>query len=233
MLDIIINFLKNLSRKEKNQTQVEIVAVEEPKKERTYLDYDWTPVVEFETGGKSYYEKFLKKMSWPNGESGITMGIGADLGYMTKEEFEKFFSKYFTKEQCDRLKSVIGLKGENAKNALSKVKDIELSWDNAYKAFIEWTLPKFWKMTSDLWVGLDKLKEPAQIALVSIVFNRGSATKGPSRVEMVNIKPYVMCQNYNAIAKEIRSMKRLWQGKGLDGLIKRREEEAKMVEDCA
>ena len=233
MLDKIINFLKNLSKKEEKSTQVEIVAVEEPKKERTYLDYDWTPVVEFETGGKSYYEKFLKKMSWPKGESGITMGIGADLGYMTKEEFEKFFSKYFTKKQCERLNDVIGLKGENAKNALSKVKDIELSWDNAYKAFIEWTLPKFWKMTSDLWVGLDKLKEPAQIALVSIVFNRGSAIKGPSRVEMVNIKPYVMCQNYNAIAKEIRSMKRLWQGKGLDGLIKRREAEAKMVEDCA
>jgi len=233
MLDKIINFLKNLSKKEEKSTQLEIVAVEEPKKERTYLDYDWTPVVEFETGGKSYYEKFLKKMTWPKGESGITMGIGADLGYMTKEEFEKFFSKYFTKKQCERLNDVIGLKGENAKNALSKVKDIELSWDNAYKAFIEWTLPKFWKMTSDLWVGLDKLKEPAQIALVSIVFNRGSATKGPSRVEMVNIKPYVMCQNYNAIAKEIRSMKRLWADKGLDGLLKRRDAEAKMVEDCA
>ena len=233
MLDKIINFLKNLSKKEEKTIHVEIVAVEEPKKERTYLDYDWTPVVEFETGGKAYYEKFLKKMTWPKGESGITMGIGADLGYMTKEEFEKFFSKYFTKKQCERLNDVIGLKGESAKNALSKVKDIELSWDNAYKAFIEWTLPKFWKMTSDLWIGLNKLKEPAQIALVSIVFNRGSATKGPSRVEMVNIKPYVMCQNYNAIAKEIRSMKRLWADKGLDGLLKRREDEAKMVEDCA
>ena len=232
MLDRIINFLKNLSRKKKTK-QVEIVTVKEPKKERTYLDYDWTPVVIFETGGKSYYEKFLKRMTWPGGASGITMGIGADLGYMSKEEFEKFFSKYFTKKQCERLNDVIGLKGKSAKNALSKVKDIELSWDNAYKAFIEWTLPKFWKMTSDLWIGLDKLKEPAQIALVSIVFNRGSATKGPSRVEMVNIKPYVMCQNYNAIAKEIRSMKRLWADKGFDGLLKRRDSEAKMVEDCA
>lgn len=202
-------------------------------KERTYLDYDWNKVIDFETGGKSYYEKFLKKLTWPKGESGITMGIGADLGYMSLNEFETYFSKYFTTEENDRIKTVIGLKGENAARCLHKVKDIQLSWDNAKEAFVKWTLPKFWKMANDLWVGLNCLKEPAQIALVSIVFNRGASTKGASRVEMVNIKPYVMCQNYAAIAKEIRSMKRLWEGKGMDGLLKRREEEAKMVESCA
>ena len=200
-------------------------------KERTYLDYDWTPVVEFETGGKSYYEKALKKMTWPKGESGITMGIGADLGYMTKEEFDQFFSKYFTKEESERLKSVIGLKGEKAKNALSKVKDIELSWENAYEAFVGWTLPKFWKMTQNLWPEFDKLHEKAQIALVSIVFNRGASTKGSTRTEMLNIKPLVLKKDYKGIAEEIRSMKRLWVGKGLVGLLKRRDAEAKMVED--
>lgn len=227
MFSKIFNFLKNFSKKE------EIVSVEEPKKERTYLDYDWTPVVEFETGGKLYYDKFLKKMNWPKGASGITMGIGADLGYMTKEEFEKFFSKYFTKEQCERLKNVIGLKRENAKNVLSKVKDIELSWDNAYEAFIEWTLPKFWKMTKEIWPEFDKLKENAQIALVSIVFNRGNSTKGATRVEMLNIKPLVLKKDYAGIAEEIRKMKRIWVGKKQTGLLKRRDAEAKMIDDCA
>jgi hypothetical protein len=200
------------------------------KKKRTYLDYDWNPVINFETGGKTYYNRFLKNLTWPKGQSGITMGIGADLGYMTHLEFEKFFSKYFTKEQSQRIKEVIGLKGSLARLALSKVKDISLSWEDASEAFVAWTLPKFWEMTLQLWPEFDKLHEKAQIALVSIVFNRGASTRGPSRVEMANIKPLVLKKDYKGIASEIRKMKRLWKGKGLDGLLKRREEEAKMVE---
>ena len=206
--------------------------IKEIPKVESFLDYDWTPVVDFESGGKLYYEKFLKKLTWPKGQSGITMGIGADLGYMSLDEFDEFFSKYFTKEENKKIKSVIGLKGNNAKNALSKVKNIELSWDNAHEAFLKWTLPKFWKMTEKLWPEFDKLKRSTQIALVSIVFNRGSSTRGSTRTEMLNIKPLVLKKDYKGIAKEIRSMKRLWEGKGLDGLLKRREDEAKMVEKC-
>jgi GH24 family phage-related lysozyme (muramidase) len=230
MLSKFLNFIFSLLKREQNS---EKAVVEEPKKERTYLDYDWTPVIEFETGGKSYYEKCLKKMTWPKGASGITMGIGADLGYMNQDEFDKHFSSFFTDEERSRLKSVIGLKGENAREVLSKVKDIELSWENASKAFVSWTLPKFWKLTNALWPKTNELCEKAQIALVSIAFNRGTSTKGPSRVEMVNIKDLVVNKDYKGIAKEIRSMKRLWEGKGLDGLLKRREKEANMVESCA
>jgi GH24 family phage-related lysozyme (muramidase) len=34
------------------------------------------------------------------------------------------------------------------------------------------------------------------------------------------------------IADEIRSMKRLWEGKGLAGLLRRRDAEAALVESC-
>lgn len=198
----------------------------------SYLEYDWSSVINFESGGESYYNKALKRVCWPGGASGLTIGIGADLGYMSREEFEKYFSKYFNEEQSSRLKSVIGLKGAIAKSKLTSVKDIELNWENAMEAFIEWTLPKFWRLSNVLWSGLDQLKEKAQVALVSIVFNRGSSTKGSSRAEMRNIKSLVVKKDYKGIASEIRSMKRLWVGKNLDGLIKRREQEAKMVESC-
>lgn len=197
-----------------------------------YLNYDWTPVINFETGGKKYYEKYLKKMTWPKGASGITMGIGADLGYMSQKEFNTYFSKYFTDLQNSKIKTTIGLKGDNAKNALPKVKNIELSWEDASEAFVNWTLPKFWNLTNALWPKMNELCEKAQIGLVSLVFNRGASTKGLSRIEMVNIKPLVLKQDYKGIAKEIRSMKRLWENKNMEGLIKRREEEAKMVESC-
>ncbi len=197
-----------------------------------YLKYNWNPVIVFESGGKAYYDKFLKGMTWPGGASGVTMGIGADLGYMTLKEYNEYFSKYFSPIQNRRLRSVIGLKGQNAKKVISRLKGIELSWENASEAFVEWTLPKFWRLSNLLWKGLDDLCENAQIALVSLVFNRGVSIKGNTRIEMRNIKPLVLKKDYRGIAKEIRKMKRLWEDKNMDGLLKRREEEAKMVESC-
>ena len=182
MKNFILKCLEYLFSDNKNSS------ISVPVKERTYLDYDWSPVIEFETGGRNYYEKFLKRFTWPKAQSGITMGIGADLGYMSLNEFENYFSCYFTTDENTLIKSVIGLKGEVAKTALPKVKNIELSWINASEAFVKWTLPKFWKMTNDLYPGLDQLKEKAQIALVSLVFNRGASISGPSRSEMKNIK---------------------------------------------
>ena len=216
-------------RRKSTDTSKEILQSRDSSK--NYLEYDWTPVINFETGGKSYYEKFLKRLTWPKGQSGITMGIGADLGYMSQEEFQKFFSKYFTVEENKLIKNVIGLKGEKAKAALSEVRQIQLSWENASKAFVDWTLPKFWKMTKELWPGLEQLSEKAQVALVSIVFNRGSSTAGSTRTEMKNIKPLVINKDYKGIAEQVRSMKRLWVGKNMDGLLARREKEARMIEE--
>jgi GH24 family phage-related lysozyme (muramidase) len=200
---------------------------------RTYKDYNWEPVIVFESGGKNYYNRFLKTPTWPGGASGVTIGIGVDLGYIGIREFDLHFSKYFTKTNVNRLKTTIGIKGVNARPLIQQVKNIELSWENASEAFKDWTLPKFWNLTNTLWKGTDKLKEPAQVALVSIVFNRGASTVGPSRVEMRNIRELVLKKDYVGIANEIRSMKRLWVGKNLDGLLKRRDAEANIVESCA
>ena len=56
--------------------------------------------------------------------------------------------------------------------------------------------------------------------------------KGSRRSEMRNIRSLVLQKDYKSIAREIRSMKRIWRGKGLDGLLKRREAEAILVESC-
>ena len=52
---------------------------------------------------------------------------------------------------------------------------------------------------------------------------------GESRKEMAEIKPLVEQQNYAGISQQIKSMKRLWEDKGLDGLLKRRDDEAKLI----
>jgi len=110
---------------------------------KNYLQYNWDPVINFECGGELYYNKYLKNPTWPGGASGITIGIGADLGYMSISEFDKYFANFFSTPERARLKAVIGKKGSSAKQHVLKLKDIELNWMDAKKIFIAWTLPKF------------------------------------------------------------------------------------------
>ncbi len=80
--------------------------------------------------------------------------------------------------------------------------------------------------------GIAELPPDAQGALVSLVFNRGTSMEGDRRAEMRAIRDAVPSSDLQEIADQLRSMKRLWINKGLDGLLRRREEEAKLIESC-
>jgi hypothetical protein len=84
-------------------------------------------------------------------------------------------------------------------------------------------------MAKKIYPQLDTLNADTQGALTSMVYNRGNSLEGSRRANMRNIVPLVESKNYKGIAKEIDASKILWEGKGLDGLITRRENEAKMV----
>ena len=78
---------------------------------------------------------------------------------------------------------------------------------------------------------MNELNEDTQGALVSMVFNRGSSLNGDSRKEMRAIVELVKSKDYEAIAEEIEKSKRLWEHRGLDGLVIRREAEADIIRD--
>lgn len=190
-------------------------------------------ILKYEVGGGfSYYNKALKNPTYPGGASGVTIGIGYDLGYNTKSQFASDWKHLLPGVVFNRLESCVGIKGEYAKQMVKNVKDIEISWDDASAVFKKSTLPRFVSETLKAFPGADKLHPDAFGALVSLVFNRGASVTGNSRREMLNIRNLISSKNYNAIANEIRSMKRLWIGKGLDGLLKRRDEEAQMIDSC-
>jgi GH24 family phage-related lysozyme (muramidase) len=46
---------------------------------------------------------------------------------------------------------------------------------------------------------------------------------------MAAIRELVAQKDYAGISGQIRAMKRLWEDQGLDGLLKRREDEARLV----
>ena len=185
-------------------------------------------------GGKSYYEKYLSKFTWPGGASGPTIAIGVDCAYYSELELAKIFS-FLSKDQLDQIKKASGQSGERGKEyaKILRAAGIIVNWDTALDIFQKLTWPKFTKLAEKTFPGLEDLHPDAYGAIISLVFNRGTSLKGDSRKEMVNIKNLIPKKDYKKIAKEFRNMKRIWFGKNLDGLLDRREAEAELIEQCS
>lgn len=184
-------------------------------------------------GGQKYYEKFLSKFTWPKGASGPTIAIGVDCGYYTHAELAQIFS-FLSGEQIELIQGASGKTGSAGKEYTIKLREagITVSWNQALHIFETLTWPKFSKLAEKAFPGLDELHEDAYGAIVSLVFNRGTAMRGDSRREMRVIKMLVPDKQYAKIAAQLRSMKRIWVGKGLDGLLERRDAEASLVASC-
>jgi len=187
-------------------------------------------IMNFEIGGKAYYEKALQKPTFPGGESGITIGVGYDLGYNTEKQFMEDWSGVINLNFVNALRPVIGLKGEKAKVMLKgEILNVRIPYAAALEVFAKSSVPRYYKMTKTIYPELETLNEDARGALVSMVFNRGAKLDGDSRKEMKAIVELVKKQDYHGIAEEIEKSKRLWEGKGLDGLVVRREAEADLI----
>lgn len=189
-------------------------------------------LIAFEVSSETQYNKKYQKPIWPGGESGVTIGIGYDLGFNNKSSIISAWGPFVSQQTLDILCAVAGLTGIKAKNALSGTKTVVIDYQTALSVFYQTTLPSFARRTKKLYPGIEKLPPDAQGALLSLVYNRGESINGPSRAEMKNIIPLVASQNLVGIAKQIRNMKRLWENKGLPGLLARRDKEATLVEQA-
>lgn len=172
-------------------------------------------------GGEAWYNKKAKNPIWPGGASGITIGIGFDLGY--EPSLEPWRGLINTRD-FERLHGVMGLKSSRAKAALPKVKDIVIPWKTALRVFDDYTLPVEIAKTHQAFPGLWRLPLDVQGALVSLVYNRGAGMEGDSRREMREIRDAVWVGDVPKIAASLRSMKRLWPN--VKGLQRRRDAEA-------
>ncbi len=187
-------------------------------------------LVEFEVSSEENYEKKLVRPTWPGGASGVTIGIGYDLGYNTPTQIGADWQGHLPDEDVDRLVAVAGLKGSAAEAARAKVATVRVPLPAARVVFYTRTLPRYAADTRRAYPGAERLPADAQSAMLSLVFNRGTAMQGDRRREMREIVPLVAARDLTGIAARLRSMKRLWEA--LPGLIKRREAEAILVESA-
>jgi len=187
-------------------------------------------IIQQECGGRAYYDKVLQKPSWPNGDSGITIGIGYDCGYETLTQFTKDWGNNLPADSFNLMKPVVGFKGEKARDLLKgDILNIRIPFNMAYDVFVKNDVPRYFAMTKKIYPQLEELNEDTQGALVSMVFNRGTSLAGDSRTEMRAIVDLVAKKDYEGIAEEIEKSKRLWEHKGMDGLVLRREAESDLV----
>ena len=189
-------------------------------------------IIQFEVGGRAFYDKKLQSPIWAGGDSGVTIGMGYDMGYVNEKQFFIDWGNKLTPNFLDPLKKVVGLKGQQAKQMLrGELLQVKISYNIAYEVFVKCSVPKYFKLTKAIYPELESLNEDTQGALVSMVYNRGNKLEGDSRVEMKAIVEMVKNKDYEGIAEEIEKSKRHWEGKGLDGLVVRREAEADLVRD--
>ena len=180
-------------------------------------------------GGQKYYDKFLAVPTWPGFESGITIGIGYDLGYATETGFKSHWAA-LEEEHSERLEKCLGAKGVNARPFVSAFSDVKIDWGLALEVFKNHTCAQHTiKMMRFCPAAID-LPADAQAALFSLVFNRGTATKGERRVEMDQIQKVISAGQPEKVPFLIRQMKRLWPKES--GLVRRREDEAKLWESA-
>jgi len=188
-------------------------------------------IARFEISSDAYYHRFLSHSTWPKGQSGITIGIGYDLGYRTPARFRKDWQGLIADSDLERLAAVTGVKGAAAHTALAGVADISIPLAVANQVYYTATLPEYAARTRKVYPGVELLPADAQAMLLSLVYNRGGSLSGSKRQEMKAIVPLVAAADLAGIAAQIRAMKRLW-GNDMSGLLKRRDIEAKLIEQA-
>ena len=188
-------------------------------------------ILDFEvSGGEQYYNKHLQSPIWPGAASGVTIGVGYDLGYNSSATITSDWGEHLDATTLTRLLTTQGKTGQTAKAALPPVKDIKIPWPPAFAVFQAVTIPKFTEAAHKAFPGFDNLDPNCQGALVSLVFNRGASMKGDRRIEMRTIRDLVPHKDYAGIAQQFRKMKRLWLGTDIEkGMSRRRDAEADLV----
>lgn len=178
---------------------------------------------------------------WPGGGSGITLGYGCDIG--ADPTSLHYWTGILTSDELATLAQAQGITGRRAQEIQSRFRGINVTRAGALKMFMERNLPVEIARTLKAFPGLEFMPDVVIGAMVSLVFNRGTALDGNRRHEMLIISQIlaefrtfapeqqnqVKAEYIRKIAVQFRKMKRLWQGQGLDGLLVRRDAEADLV----
>jgi GH24 family phage-related lysozyme (muramidase) len=194
-------------------------------------------IISSEVSGIAQYEHRFRRPTWPGGSSGVTIGIGYDLGFVGQRQFSADWTDYLDSGVCRELSECCGLYGEPARIALLNVSRIDIPWPLANRQYEERIQPQRIGETEAVLQNSDLLSADSLGALVSLVYNRGAAgflippAKDPAGRfrEMRNIRELMQAKRFSEIPAQLLAMQRLWQRTpGGEGLVLRRKLEAQL-----
>jgi GH24 family phage-related lysozyme (muramidase) len=191
-------------------------------------------IVMFEVSSRAAYERRYRHPIWPKGRSGITVGIGYDVGYVRPAVLAADWKGQLPEEHIDTLKVACGVTGDAAQALLPRTGAVDIPFENAMAVFRGATLVQTAALTAAALPNAERLHPDSFGALVSLVYNRGASFRleGERYAEMRQIRGDMAALQFAQVPGRIRGMQRLWAGKpDMAGLVKRREMEAALFEE--
>jgi GH24 family phage-related lysozyme (muramidase) len=184
-------------------------------------------IMEFECGGRVYYNSRYARPSWPGGASGTTVGCGYDLAYNSKEQIEKDWGGIVSETELRYLKSCSGIKGSRAKAHRNRIRPhVYISFDEAWQVFLKRSIPRFAKLAAKAFPNAKNLHPVTQAAILSVTFNRGASKVGYRRRHMAQM---ARATTDEQVRDAIEASKAIWPN--FKGVRNRRDKEVAMIDN--
>lgn len=190
-------------------------------------------IIAAEISSEAAYKSKYTHPIWPGGNSGVTIGIGYDVGTVSAALLALDWQGELAPDLAQRLSSSCGVLGPSAAGFLARFRDITVPYAAASRVFFKVSLPQFVAHTERALTNTSRLHPDSLGALVSLAYNRGASFNKPGDRyrEMRAIRDHMADRRFDLIPAELRAMKRLWAGQpNLRGLVLRREAEAVLFE---
>lgn len=186
-------------------------------------------------------EGFRSHPYHPAAGSGITIGFGYDLKFHDEDQLRADWANLGTKA-LDRLAECC--EQEGSVNKAGALKDITIRRDVAAKVAQE-SVARYYSMTLQVFPGVERLPPGVQVALTSVIFNRGNSEKvhtswdRMTRWEKHGIMPWremrwiqedVRTGNLFDLYYDLQAMARVWSDTPIERAMKyRRRVEAEQI----
>ena len=162
---------------------------------------------------------------WPDGDSGVTLDPGLDLGHAEPQLIFDTYRWLFTDPQAEAVRSVLGIKGKAAKVALDEspeLQSIRISRSIATAALAQIARPDWLRICQRFPVLLeDGVPEEVHTAMLSIAYNRGR-----NNPALKVLAQPLAARDWRAVGTTIAAMQ---QDHELRGIRRRRRAEGALV----
>jgi GH24 family phage-related lysozyme (muramidase) len=189
-------------------------------------------IIEFEVTDERTYNQKYRKPTWPGESSGVTIGIGYDVGFATKKELWSDWNIKIPDAMICALEVALGVTGSRAKPFALKLRErVDVPFNAATSVHRGVVIPRWTTLVEQSLSNTNLIGPDCLGALVSLTYNRGASFDKPGDRcrEMRALKRHMATESFGLIPNDIRSMKRLWPH--TKGLQIRREREATLFED--